>query len=353
VTLTPLRDQPLAPLTSLGLGGPALRLLEVTQRAQLGEALRWARREGLPAAILGGGTNLVVSDAGYPGLVVRMATRGIAARDDGAHVVLAVEAGEPWQNVVDYALAHDLAGLECLTGIPGSSGATPIQNVGAYGQEVGDSLLEVEVLERASAALLRLSRAECQLSYRDSRFKREPERFVVLGVHLRLRKGGEPCLRYAELQRALADQPAPSLRQVADAVRALRAQKAMLLEAHDTNGRSAGSFFKNPLLASERAEQVRALCVAQGVLRDGRELPAFPAEAGQVKLAAAFLIEAAGFPKGLRRGAVGVSSKHALALVHHGGGQTRELLALAQEIQQAVQQRFGVQLELEPVCWNC
>jgi UDP-N-acetylmuramate dehydrogenase len=350
VSLAPLRDQPLAPFTSLELGGPAAHFVEASTRSQVRDALGWAAAQGLPAAILGGGSNLVVGDAGYPGLVLRMAMRGIRCTDEGEQVLLSVEAGEPWQNVVDAALLQDLAGIECLTGIPGSSGATPIQNVGAYGQEIADTLVEVDVLDRATLQATSLTREQCQLRYRDSRFKREPERFVVLGVHLRLRKHGAPALQYAELQRALAGRPA-SLRQVAETVRALRAAKSMLLDPQDENGRSAGSFFKNPIVSLREAERIKAHCVASGLVQAPEQVPSFPAADG-VKLAAAFLIERAGVAKGLRRGAVGVSSKHALCLVHHGGGQTRELLALAHEIQTRVALAFGVSLELEPVCWG-
>ena len=316
------------------------------------EALSWAKAQQLPVAILGGGTNLVVGDGGYAGLVVRMATRGIHCTDDGEHVLLSVEAGEPWQNVVDAALAEDLAGLECLTGIPGSAGATPIQNVGAYGQEVSGTLVDVDVLDRNTLQVLTLTHAECELSYRGSRFKREPGRYVVLAVRFRLQKAGAPTVRYAELSRALSGVTTPSLRQVAGAVRALRAGKSMLLDPLDENGRSAGSFFKNPIVSEAEAERIKALCVAKGLVSEAREVPVYSAGADRVKLAAGFLIERAGISKGLRRDAVGVSSKHALCLVHYGGGQTRDLLALAEEIETRVMQVFGVQLAREPAHWG-
>jgi len=351
VSFVPERDRPLAGLTTLGLGGSAQYFVGPHTRAELLTALTWARDQKMAVHILGGGSNLVVSDLGMPGLTLRMQTRGITLREQGEHVLLTAEAGEPWQAVVDSALAHDLAGLECLTGIPGSAGATPIQNVGAYGQEVSDTLLEVEVLERATLDVQTWSHADCQLGYRDSRFKREPERFVVLSVTFRLQKHGAPSVRYAELQRALATSN-PSLREVATTVRRLRGAKSMLLDAQDPNGRNAGSFFKNPIVSASDAARVRALCVAEGIVASEAEVPCFPAADGQVKLAAGFLIERAGIAKGLRRGQVGTSSKHALCLVHHGGGSTAQLLALADEIRSIVQQRFGVVLELEPVRWG-
>lgn len=351
MSLVPERDRPLAPLTSLKLGGPARHFVEATTRAAIHDALHWARDANEPVAILGGGSNLVVGDAGFPGLVVRIATRGIERYDEGQTTILRVEAGEPWQNVVDTALAHDLSGLECLTGIPGSAGATPIQNVGAYGQEVSDTLLEVEVLERATGRMLTLDNQACGFSYRDSRFRRQLDRYLVLGVSFRLEKFGSPTLRYAELSRALAGQANPSLKEVAKVVWSLRKAKSMILDPRDPNGQNAGSFFKNPIVPEAEAERVRALCVAQGIVAEEREVPCFAAPAGQVKLAAGFLIERAGIERGLRRGPVGVSTRHALCLVHHGGGQTRDLMALAQEIQAAVQARFGITLEPEPVCW--
>jgi UDP-N-acetylmuramate dehydrogenase len=352
MTLALLRDRPLAPLTSLELGGHAAYFVDATERAHVRQALLWAQTHDLPVAFLGGGSNLVVSDAGYPGLVVRMATRGIRCVEAGEDVLLEVEAGEPWQSAVDAALAENLAGLECLTGIPGSTGATPIQNVGAYGQEIADTLADVDILDRTDLRATTWTREQCELSYRDSRFKQEPDRFVVLGVRFRLLRGGAPTLRYPELEQALAGRYAPNLQQVADAVRLLRARKSMLLDPHDENGRSAGSFFKNPIVSEREAQRVQAVCLARGLVRAARDVPAFPVATGSVKLAAGFLVEGAGFRKGQRLGAVGISSKHALCLVHHGGGQTRELLALAREIQTRVDQTFGVKLELEPVCWG-
>lgn len=353
MTLTPARDVPLANLTSLKLGGPARHLIKATTRAEISEALHWAKDEGERAAILGGGTNLVVSDDGFPGLVVRVATRGITIHDEGSHIVLQAEAGEPWQNVVDTALQHNLAGLECLTGIPGTVGATPIQNVGAYGQEVSDTLLDVDVLERKSGRELTLQNHDCSFGYRDSRFKHDAERYVVLGVRFRLEKYGAPTIRYAELTRALAKIARPGLRDVAECVRALRASKSMLLDAKDPNSRSVGSFFKNPVISDSEAARLREQCVAQGLVREEREVPCYaaPLPSTGVKVAAGFLIEAAGIARGMRRGQVGVSSAHALALVHHGGGNTRDLLRLADEIRGAVKARFGLSLELEPVLW--
>ncbi|HEX6242858.1 MAG TPA: UDP-N-acetylenolpyruvoylglucosamine reductase, partial [Polyangiales bacterium] len=191
----------------------------------------------------------------------------------------------------------------------------------------------------------------CGFAYRDSLFRRQPERYVVLRVSFRLEKFGTPTLRYPELSRALRAQPNPSLAEVAKAVWTLRKAKSMVLDPRDVNGRNAGSFFKNPIVSEREAARVRELCVREGLVAEEREVPCFAAGNGQIKLAAGFLIERAGIQRGMRRGAVGVSTRHALCLVHHGGGHTSDLLDFAREIQDRVEARFGLRLELEPVCW--
>jgi UDP-N-acetylmuramate dehydrogenase len=265
-------------------------------------------------------------------------------------VQLSAQAGEPWDELVAMSVDRDLAGLECLSGIPGLVGATPIQNVGAYGQEVADTISSVRVLDRHTLRVLELEPASCGFRYRDSGFKREPERFVVLAVTFTLRIGGEPTLAYAELERSLqARTSSPTLAEVRDAVLGLRRSKSMLIDAGDENRRSAGSFFTNPLLSSEQAERLVQRWLDQGLIASRAQVPQFPAEDGRVKLAAGWLIERAGLHKGLRRGAVGLSSRHALALVHHGGGDSAELVAFAREIRDCVQRRLGVELMPEPV----
>jgi UDP-N-acetylmuramate dehydrogenase len=351
VTLALEQGRSLAPLTTLGLGGPARHFVEVSERATLLDALRWAAQAGERVGVLGGGSNLVVADAGFTGLVVRMATRGVELVRDGATATLTVQAGEPWDDVVGLAIDEHLAGLECLTGIPGLAGATPIQNVGAYGQEVSDTLEAVEVLERATLHTSWLAADECAFGYRDSRFKHEPERFIVLAARFRLRVSGAPTVRYPELSRALGS-ATPSLREVATTVRALRRAKSMVLDPADENFHSAGSFFMNPIVSAAEAERVRSVATTHGLVAQPGEMPAFAAGEGRVKLAAGWLIERSGTAKGLRRGNVGISTKHALALVHHGGGTTTELLDLAREVSERVHTLFGVTLEIEPVRWG-
>jgi UDP-N-acetylmuramate dehydrogenase len=340
---------PLAQRTTLELGGAARDFVRADRDEAIADALAWARAGEVPVWILGGGSNVVIADEGLDGLVVEIATRGVTSRREGPHVVARAMAGEPWDPLVERTIAEDLAGLECLSGIPGRVGATPIQNVGAYGQEVADVLHSVRVLDRRDGRIERWSPERCELSYRDSLFKRTPDRFVVLDVELRLRPGGAPTLRYAELQRALAPVPTPSLAHVRDTVIGLRRGKSMVIDPGDPNRRSAGSFFTNPIVDPQTADRVAAEAVRSGVIDDPASMPRFTAPEGKVKLAAGWLVEAAGMRRGHGDGAIGLSTRHALAIVHRGGGTTAELLAFATEVQDRVQARFGVRLQPEPV----
>ena len=338
---------PLAPLTTLELGGPARHFVEATDDGAIADALSWADGRGLPVLILGGGSNVVIADRGWDGLVIRIATRGRRFDAAGGEVTLTAAAGEPWDDVVADTVARGLAGLECLSGIPGLVGATPIQNVGAYGQEVADTIRSVKVLDRASKQVIELAPAACAFGYRDSAFKHAPDRHVVLAVTFGLRPGGAPALRYRELADALAGAAQPTLAEVRATVLALRRKKSMVIVEGDPNRRSVGSFFMNPIVPAAQADAVAARAVALGAIARPDEMPRWPADGG-VKLSAGWLIERAGIRKGHRRGAVGVSSAHALALVHHGGGSTAALLALAQEVGDAVHAQFAMTLMPEP-----
>jgi UDP-N-acetylmuramate dehydrogenase len=344
-------DVPLAPLTTLELGGPARHLVTATDEATVLEALRWAGAHALPVLALGGGSNLIVSDSGFPGLVIQLAMRGIVFEEAGEFTEMRVAAGEPWDGVVAETVRRGLAGLECLSGIPGLAGATPIQNVGAYGQEVAESIRTVRVAHRQTLEVRELLPGDCAFAYRDSIFKHHPERWVVLGVTFGLRNGGAPAVRYPELQQALsrAATGAPTLAQVRDAVLALRRGKSMVIEPGDPNRRSVGSFFMNPIVPAAEADRLIERLVREHVVANAAEVPRFPAGGDRVKLSAAWLIERAGLGKGFRQGAVGISSRHALALVHHGGGTTAALLALADQVQGTVERRFSVRLAREPV----
>jgi UDP-N-acetylmuramate dehydrogenase len=338
---------PLAPLTTLELGGPARHFVRAEDEATVVEALRWASARGLPVFVLGGGSNLVVGDEGFDGLVLQVVPRGLEFHAAGSEMLVVAAAGQPWDALVGEAVARQLAGVECLAGIPGLVGATPVQNVGAYGQEVGETIRSVRVLDRQTLTVAELAPAACRFGYRDSAFKRDPDRHVVLAVTFALRPGGAPALRYGELAQAVA--PTATLAEVRAAVLALRRRKSMVIDPTDENRRSAGSFFMNPIVPAAQAEEVVRLAVSGGLVTDPAQVPRYPAPDGQVKLAAGWLIERSGVNKGYRRGPVGISSRHALALVHHGGGRTAELLALAREVRDAVAARFGVRLIPEPV----
>jgi UDP-N-acetylmuramate dehydrogenase len=327
-----LREVRLSGLTTLGVGGVADRVIEVEDAAELVAAVREADEAGRPLLLLGGGSNVVAPDAGWDGDVVAVRTRGIE-RTGGR---LVVQAGEPWDDVVAHAVGNGLAGIEALSGIPGSTGATPVQNVGAYGQEVAQTITAVRVYDRAEKSERILAPAECGFAYRDSRLKREPERFVVLDVTFELDESSQSRpVGYAELARTLGVElggTAP-LSEVREAVIGLRRGKGMVLDPEDPDSRSAGSFFTNPIVAAHRAV-------------DG--CPSWPAGDGQVKLSAAWLVQNAGFGRGTRDGHVGTSSRHSLALTTEPGATATELLAFADRIVATVQERFGVGLDREP-----
>lgn len=338
---------PLGPRTTLGVGGAARYLVEAHDEAEALEALEWARSRGLPVRILGGGSNLVVADAGFDGLVLAVALRGVSFSSESGDAVLEARAGEPWDDVVARAVARGLSGVESLSGIPGSAGATPLQNVGAYGQEVAETITRVRAIDRSTLRVVELSGAECKFAYRDSFFKSEaPERFVVTSVGFALAQRPPAPARYPDLQRELARRELvqPTLAELRDCVLAVRREKSMLLDPTDPNGRSCGSFFLNPIVSAEQVEHVRT--VAAPLVP-----PTYPQADGRSKLAAGWLIEQSGFKKGLRDGNVGLSSKHALAIVAHDGATASEVARLARRIQRGVQERFGVELRPEPNFW--
>jgi UDP-N-acetylmuramate dehydrogenase len=326
------RDVPLADLTTLAVGGPIERLVEVGDAAELVAAVREADESGRPLLLLGGGSNVVAPDEGWPGDVVAVRSRGI----ERAGAELVVQAGHDWDDLVAYTVREDLAGMEALSGIPGSTGATPVQNVGAYGQEVAQTITAVRVYDRAEKSEYTLTPAECDFAYRDSRLKREPGRFVVLDVTFALHPGelSRP-VGYAELARRLdveIGERAP-LADVRAAVIELRRGKGMVLDPADPDSRSAGSFFTNPIVPVERAVE---------------GCPSWPAGNGHVKLSAAWLVQHAGFGRGTRDGHVGTSSRHSLALTTEPGATAGELLAFADRIVATVRETFGVTLEREP-----
>lgn len=335
----------LADHTTLHLGGPARHFVVAGTEAELVDAVRRADEAGEPLLVLGGGSNLVVADSGFDGTVVQVATTGVVPDVEGddascGGVLVTVAAGESWDELVATAVERDWVGIEALSGIPGSVGATPIQNVGAYGQEVAQTIASVRVWDRTERAVRTFANADCDFAYRHSRFKADPGRHVVLSVTFQLAQGslGAP-VGYAELARTLGVEPgqrAP-LAAVRDAVLGLRRGKGMVLDEADHDTWSAGSFFTNPVVAAE-------------AVPDGA--PAWPVDDG-VKTSAAWLIERAGFGKGHARGAAAVSGKHTLALTNRGGATTEELLALAREVRDGVEEHFGIRLVNEPVLLGC
>jgi len=344
---------PLSAHTTIGLGGTARYFTTCETVGQIHEGLDLCVKKNIPLQVIGDGSNLIFSDRGFNGLVMKMALRGVTAEDDGETMEITAQAGENWDDLVKYCITIDCAGIECLSGIPGLVGATPIQNVGAYGQEVSDTIVKLTALDRRSGDVVEFSNAECRFEYRQSRFKSSDfNRYIIVAVTFRLRKNGKPEIRYAELRSHIA--PKVDLnalkggRQALDAVRnavlALRKGKSMVLDPADPNTRSVGSFFMNPVLSMHQVEHLKNLWLRSG---HAGTIPTFTARGG-MKLPAAWLVENAGYHKGFRKGRAGVSSNHALALVNFGG-TTAELLALADEIQEAVRARFGIVLEREPI----
>jgi UDP-N-acetylmuramate dehydrogenase len=341
---------PLAPLVTLGIGGAARFFADCATVETLRAGVAWARERGLPIFVLGGGSNIVVADEGFAGLVLRVAIRGIAAEMNDSRALVTAGAGEPWDSFVAYAVERNLAGVECLSGIPGLVGATPIQNVGAYGQEISETLRDVEALDLETGRLVCFTQSDCEFDYRASRFKgRDKGRYVITRVRFALRVNGAPAARYGELQRYLAENGAasPTLTQVRAAIITIRRRKAMVIDPADNDSRSVGSFFMNPTVSEEGFERVQS--AAAPFIKNGETLPAFPAAQGRVKLSAAWLIERAGIHRGWIHGNVGTSSKHALAIINRGNGTAREVIELCRLIQARVRAQFGVELMPEPI----
>ena len=342
----------LAPMTTLGVGGPARWFAEAASLDELRELLRWRREKSLELLVLGGGSNLLVADEGFHGLALRVAPRGMEFGTYGGRTIATVAAGEQWDAFVAGCVDRGFAGVECLSGIPGCVGAAPIQNIGAYGQEVAETIVAVDVIDVAMGAQRRLSRSECGFAYRDSIFKREARgRFVVVAVSFALREDGIASVRYPELARELERRGAsdPTLSDARSAVIAIRAAKAMVIDPGEPDSRSAGSFFTNPLLDPAGVARTEELVARHAGREKAVAMPRYPSAEGRVKLSAAWLIEAAGFAKGYSRGAARISTKHALALVNGGTASAAEIAALAREIRDRVEELFGVTLVPEPV----
>ena len=346
-----LENIPLAPLTTLKIGGLAKLFVEAHDVFEAQQAVTFAQSRDLPLFILGGGSNLLIADAGWSGLVLKIAIQGIEQHpspDDHGKIVFDVGAGEAWDKFVFHAILARCAGVECLSGIPGSVGGTPVQNVGAYGQEVSETITSVLVLDRRDRAnqIRELCAEACGFGYRSSIFNSsERERFIVLRVSYALTPEGAPRISYADLQRHFAGRETmPDLAETREAVRHIRALKGMLIVAGDPDSRSAGSFFKNPILSPVQHQELERRAALRGLT-----VPSYPALETRKKVSAAWLVERSGFTKGYGIGRAGISSKHALAIVNRGGATAAEVVALKEQIQLRVEEIWGVQLEMEPV----
>ena len=371
---------PLAPLTTLKIGGPARFFVRAESEEQVIRAFEFARENSLRVFVLGGGSNVLISDKGFDGLVLQIALKGISRKYGDGFVFITAQAGEDWDAFVAKCVEENLAGVECLSGIPGSIGGTPVQNVGAYGQEVSETIVSVTCYDRNSAEIVGLTNAECGFEYRKSIFNStEKDRYVVLAVKYKLRRDGAPKIVYKDLREyferdaaarrrgdtesgdgetvrkgeseEILENPqsafriphsySPTLQETRDAIIEIRRAKSMVIDEDDPNSRSAGSFFKNPVVALTKYSEIAATAE--------REVPKFAVDDSHVKIPAAWLIENAGFHKGFALGNVGISTNHTLALINRGGATADEIIELRNLIQQKIAARFGIELVPEPV----
>jgi UDP-N-acetylmuramate dehydrogenase len=341
-----LQNVPLAPLTTFKVGGPARYYVEAKTIAEVGEAIKFARSQNLSLFVLGGGSNLVISDAGWPGLVLKIGIPGIEEQAQNGKSLFEVGAGEEWDKFVAHAVARNCAGVECMSGIPGSVGGTPVQNVGAYGQEVAETIESVLTLDLKDGQVHELCGEACGFKYRTSIFNTtEQGRYIILRVTYALTSDGEPRIEYGDLKKYFVGwSMKPTLADTREAVRQIRASKAMLITPGDEDCRSAGSFFKNPMLSTEQYQELSKRAAAKGL-----QIPSYPALEAQRKVSAAWLVEHSGFGKGYSNGRVGISRKHALAIVNRGEATAADILALKEQIQQRVEEIWGIRLEPEPV----
>ncbi len=332
----------LAEFTTFRIGGKARFFIEAESESEIIEALSFAEENALEIFILGGGSNVLIADEGFDGLVIKVALKGVSLSNNQAEKVLITSgAGEDWDELVAFCVRANLQGFECLSGIPGLVGGTPVQNVGAYGQEVSETVVSVKVLERASGKIFEMNNGDCGFAYRTSVFNTaEKNRFVVLGVTFALKSNGEPKIVYRDLQEYFGGKK-PTLQETREAVLEIRRAKSMVIDPEDVNSRSAGSFFKNPIVRRDRFEEMRE--------KFGNSIPNYSIDQSAVKIPAAWLIEHSGFYKGYRKGNVGISTKHTLAIVNFGNASANDVFALKNEIQKKVEEHFGIMLAPEPV----
>lgn len=344
-------DVELAPRTTFRIGGKARYFVEARSEDEVSQALRAAEERGLEVFVLGGGSNVLVSDEGFEGLVVGIAIEGISLSDESTGpeaVLVTAGAGEDWDSFVEWCVANELSGIECLSGIPGLVGGTPIQNVGAYGQEVSESVISVRALDRRSLEVIEIPGKDCEFGYRSSIFNStKRDQYVVLAVTYRLLKSGKPKIAYQDLANLFRGRE-PSLSEIRSAVCSIRTSKGMMVRQGGPDSQSAGSFFKNPVLDNPGYERLVKGLQEKGVLEPGGSVPCFETVDGRRKVPAAWLIERAGFPKGYQNGNAGLSTRHTLALTNRGGASSAEILALREEIRRSVRRLSGIELEQEP-----
>ncbi len=338
----------LSPFTTLGIGGLARYFVNAYDEQTIFDAVVWAKKHKLPLFVLGGGSNLLIADSGFSGLVLQVNNLGIENLYQDGKILVTVAAGETWDDFVTFSVKNNWAGVEGLSGIPGKVGATPIQNVGAYGQEVKDTIVRLQAYDRYLGKVVSFSNEECKFSYRQSLFKSEAkDRYIILKVTYCLTPDFRPIIHYPELQKYLLENFSltPSLLNIRDAVLSIRRSKAMVVDPLDPDSKSVGSFFMNPIVEEEKLLLIKEKLLIKGF---SDAIPQFPTTTGTVKLSAAWLIEKAGFKKGYQKGNVAVSSKHTLALVNKNGGTANEVCLLAKEIQKTVKEKFEIWLEPEP-----
>lgn len=344
-----LKDEPLARYTTLGVGGPARFLTVAKSEDEIMNALDYAQKQNLPVFVLGGGSNIVVSDAGFPGLVLKIEISGIQHLDSPDGTRLSAGAGMEWDAFVQYCVSRNLAGIECLSGIPGTVGGTPIQNVGAYGEEVSDAIFHIRALDRNSNSIIELENADCRFAYRSSIFNTVcKNRYVILRVDFVLRSDGKARIHYEELLQRF-NNTAPSLSIVRETVLQLRNAKGMVLSDSDADSKSVGSFFRNPVLNPDAADSVERKARDRGLLSATEAFPHYAAPDGKEKISAAWIIEHAGFHKGYVYGRAGISGKHALAIINRGGATAHDIIGLMHQIQTRVMELYGIELQPEPV----
>lgn len=345
------KDVALAPLTTLEVGGATRFFWEAKNEQEVLNALQFANKRDLPVFVLGGGSNLLVCDNGFHGLVLKIALKNIEVTRDKTDVFVTAAAGEDWDKFVDCCVAQNLAGIECLSGIPGTVGATPVQNVGAYGQEVSETILLVRALDRKTLEVKNLTNAECQFAYRSSIFNTSMRnRFIVLSVTFCLKPNGKPNLRYVDLQKYFAEtKEEPNLQTARQAVLNIRAAKSMVISKADENHRSAGSFFKNPIVTKEKFAEIELKVRRLNIISADERIPHFLIADDKIKIPAAWLIEKSGFKKGYELGQAGISTRHTLAIINRGDASASDITKLMSAIQTKVKDIFDVSLTPEPV----